>query len=305
MLNFKDFAENILSDLMTNASLSDILLKLKIFASKRGDEELLTWVSNELDGYENKPPKYRILDAGLKVDVFIPFRGTTRIEFPAEMVKEERIRKRLSKIAFHNAISELEKICHSSDDDSSVCMHVPVGIYSHIAGFINGHIQDAYQYTTKAAVGQIIVAVKSVLVDYLLKISNEEDIDFNTFISNNPNMKEGVTINASIVNTGSGTINAQGATNVVGDNNTISTGNKQELLRILAEIDKIAATVQPNMDYVDVANDIRAELQKDKPEKNYLKRCFQTIPSFLSGVGAGIMANGLTPLVKSAIALLL
>ena len=69
MLNFKELAENILTDLLNNGSISDILLKTKIFASKKGDVGLLEWVTRELEGYENKPPKYRILNSGLKVDV--------------------------------------------------------------------------------------------------------------------------------------------------------------------------------------------------------------------------------------------
>lgn len=58
MLNFKKLAENILEDLMNNGAISDILLKTKIFAFKRGDNELLSWISKELNGYEDEtPPK--------------------------------------------------------------------------------------------------------------------------------------------------------------------------------------------------------------------------------------------------------
>ena len=63
MLNFKKLAENILTDLMNNGSISDILLKTKILASQKGDKELLEWVNHELEGYEEKPPKYRILNS--------------------------------------------------------------------------------------------------------------------------------------------------------------------------------------------------------------------------------------------------
>ena len=53
---------------MNNRSISDILLKLKIFASKRGDEDLLDWAYKELNGYGDYdvPPKYRIINSGLK-----------------------------------------------------------------------------------------------------------------------------------------------------------------------------------------------------------------------------------------------
>lgn len=301
MLNFKELAENILTDLMNNGSLSDILLKTKIFATKRGDNELISWISKELDGYgSEKPPKYRILNCGLTVDVFIPLRGTTCIDFPIDRINDDTIRNRLSSIAFLNPITEIEKLCKDDSNYGLVTMKVPVDVYPFMSRFINGQIQDVYQYVTTAAVLQILTSVKSLLIDFLLKVSDEEQINFNSFIQTKPNM---ITIIAGIVNTGSGDVNAQGSTNVVGDNNIISEDNKQELLRILAEIDRIAAS-QSNSEYEEVSKDIKSELQKEKPEKKYLKRCFQLIPSFLIDVAASVSGNGLTQLIKSALDLL-
>lgn len=301
MLNFKELAENILTDLMNNGSLSDILLKTKIFATKRGDNELISWISKELDGYgSEKPPKYRILNCGLTVDVFIPLRGTTCIDFPIDRINDDTIRNRLSSIAFLNPITEIENLCKDDSNYGLVKMKVPVDVYPFMSRFINGQIQDVYQYVTTAAVLQILTSVKSLLIDFLLKVSDEEQINFNSFIQTKPNM---ITINAGIVNTGSGDVNAQGSTIVVGDNNIISEDNKQELLRILAEIDRIAAS-QSNSEYEEVSKDIKSELQKEKPEKKYLKRCFQLIPSFLIDVAASVSGNGLTQLIKSALDLL-
>ena len=302
MLNFKELAENILTDLMNNGSMSDILLKTKIFASKRGDKELLEWVTHELEGYEEKPPKYRILNSGLRVVVHVPYQGIARLDFPVDMIENDDARERLSNIPFFSPIGEIENLCNNTDGDGRISMKVPVFAYRYMSGFINGDIQDAYQYTTPAAVSQILVSVKSVLIDFLLKVSNEEDINFNNFIKTIPQM---ITINNSgIMNTGSGEVNAEGATIVNGDNNIICADIKEELLKILAEIDKIAAAVLPNTDYEETVKDIKAELQKDKPQKNMLRRFFSAIPTFLSGVGASIVANQLTPLVSSALALL-
>jgi hypothetical protein len=288
---------------MNNGSISDILLKTKIFASKRGDKELLEWVSKELNGYEDeKPPKYRILNCGLKVDVFVPFRGTARVDFPIDMIEDENVRNRLSNLPFHMSISEIDNLCKDASNDGIIRMKVPVFAYQFLSEFINGDIQDSYQYTTTAAVSQILVAVKSVLIDFLLKVSNEEDINFNTFIKMTPQM---ITINnnSGIVNTGGGDINAQGATVVTGDNNAIGADNKQELLRILAEIDKISAA-QPNTDYEEVSKDIKAELQKEQPDKKVLRRFFSAIPTFLLGVASSAAGNGVTSLITSALALL-
>ena len=301
-MKFKELAENILSDLMNDKSLSDVLLKMKIFASVRKDEELLDWVIKELNGYEEvAPPKYRILPSGLKIKVHVPYQGENWIEFPAEMVRDDKARERLSNLPFHQSVAEIENISKSSEKDSLVKVRVPVFAFSYFSEFINGDIQDAYQYTTPAAVSQIVVSIKSVLIDFLLKIGKEEDINFNTFIKTNPQM---ITINNSgIMNTGSGEVKAEGATIVNGNNNIISADYKKELLDILEKIDKIAAA-QPNTDYDEASKDIKAELQKPQPDKKYLKRCFQAIPSFLMGVASSATGNGLTTLISSAIALL-
>ena len=283
MLDFKELAENILADLMNDKSLSDVLLKMKIFASVRKDDELLDWVIKELNGYgEVAPPKYRILPSELKIKVHVPYRGENWTEFPTELVRNDQARERLSNIPFHQSVAEIENISKSCAKDSLVKARVPVFAYSYFSEFINGDIQDAYQYTTPAAVSQIVVSIKSVLIDFLLEIDKEENINFNTFIKTNPQM---ITNNYyGIINTGSGEVNAEGATIVNGDNNIISTDSKQELLKILAEIDKIAAPTLPNTDYEEVLKDIKAELQKAQPEKRYLKKCFQAIPSFLMGL---------------------
>lgn len=300
-MNFKELAENILTDLMNNGSLSDILLKTKIFATKRRDDELLLWISKELEGYsEGKLPKYRNLRCGLKVDVVVPFGGNGIVDFPIDMIEDDNARNSLSIMDLNMPIAEIENLCNGAKENGIMRRKLPVFTYPYMSKFINGDIQDAYQYTTKAAVLQILVSVKSILIDFLLKISNEEDIDFNNFIKSKPEM---ITINAGIVNTGNGNVNAQGSTNVVGDNNTISDNSKQELLRILAEIDRIAS-VQSNSDYEEVSKDIKSELQKGNPNKQFLKRCFQLIPSFLTNVVASVTGNGITQLIESALALL-
>lgn len=304
-MDYKELAENILSDIMNNRPLAEILLKTKIFASKRGDNELLGWVTKELEGYgDEMPPKYRFVSSGLKVIVYIPYVRTDSVDFPIDMIEDENVSNRLSKWGFQNPISEIENLCKNSEKDGRISTKVPVFIYQYIDKFINGDIQDAYQYTTPAAVSQILVSVKSVLIDFLLEVSKEEDIDFNTFIKNNPNMGNRITINAGIVNTGSGSVNAQGATTVVGSNNEINVENKNELLRIIKEIDKIAAEAGPNTNYEEVSKDIKDELKKDKPANNFLKRCFQLIPSFLTGLSASVVANQLNPLITAALALL-
>lgn len=304
MIDFKILAENILKDLMGSASIAEILLKTKIYASNKRDEILLQWVTQELGGYEERPPIYRILDAGVKVQVFAPFRGIYNIEFPIDYIDDEKVRERLSKMAFHNPISELETLSHTDGDSDTLICRIPTMVYPFMKPFINGNIQDAYQYVSKASAANIIVSVKSVLIDYFLKVNNKEEIDFNTFIQKED---RNIQINnttykyyGSIINTGDGTVSAQGANVVIGNNNTTIQSSKEKLQQILSEIEKLTAPVG-NTDVDDAIADIKAELQKEYPAFGGLKNKFKVIPSFLMGTATSLVANGISPLVKKAI----
>lgn len=304
MIDFKQFAENILDDLMGKAPISDILLKTKIFAAKKNDKDLIKWVTQELEGYEDAPPQYRVLNAGLKVEVFVPFRGTARIEFPTDVIQHKNVSNRLSHMPFHNPISEIENLCVNEDDSPNLHMRVPVAAYSFMKPFLNGEIQDSYQYVSKASVLQIVTTVKSLLIDYLLRISQEEDFDFNSFIKNKPNMIQN-NITAGIVNMGDGTITANGATTIIGDNNVINNDQKESLLKIVEEIDKIASALPDHSDYDGVSSDIKQEIKKEQPDKKYIKRCFQAIPTILGSISSDVIANQLGPYITQALAFLM
>lgn len=304
MVDFKQLAENILDDIMSNKSISDILLKTKIFAAKKNDVDLLEWVTHELEGYQDAPPKYRILNSYLIVYVHVPYSGISKIRFPTEIIQHEGIRERLSLMPFHDSISEIEAISSSNMDSSDVCMKVPVFAYDYMNPFVNGTINDSYQCVTKASVCQIVTVVKSLLIDFLLKFSNEENIDFNSFIKTKQIMIQTNNITAGIVNMGAGSVNAQGATTIVGDNNTIANDSKDELRSIIEAIDKIAMNAVDHKEYDAIASDIRIELANETPKKSFLKRCFQAIPTVLGSISSDVIANQLQPYIAQAIALL-
>ena len=54
--NIKNLAESILSDITSDVSIANILLKAKVFAAKYNDKDLLIWVANELRVYEKNRP---------------------------------------------------------------------------------------------------------------------------------------------------------------------------------------------------------------------------------------------------------
>lgn len=300
--NIKKLAESILSDITSDVSIANILLKTKVFAAKIGDKELLEWVELELKGYEQNPPEYRIIDAGVKVDIHRGFQEILGYTYPIDMVKEEKIRKRLSHIPVFNSITEIEEM-GKNDDSGTIHLDVPSWIwYHHMGHCINGDIQRAYQFGSLSAIRNILVSVKSLLIDYFLKISDNEDIQFSSLIKKNA-VTNVTNITAGIVNTGAGNVTAGDVTTVIGNNNTINPQTANKLQEIIQKIDVIMEA-HDNEEYKELSADIAIELKKEVPSKKFLKRCFQAIGGLTSGIASGVIANQVTPYVAAALAML-
>ena len=174
--NIKKLAESILSDITSDASIANILLKAKVFAAKYHDNDLQKWVANELRGYEKNPPEYRIIDAGVKVDIHMGLQQIFGYTYPIDMVQDAKIRKRLSHIAVFNPITEIEEM-GKKDDSGTIHVEVPTSVwYYHMGHCINGDIQRAYQFASLSAIRNILISVKSLLIDYFFNIFDNEDI---------------------------------------------------------------------------------------------------------------------------------
>ena len=110
-------------------------------------------------------------------------------------------------------------------------------------------------------------------------------------------------ITAGIINTGSGSVTANGATIVSGADISINKDNIQELQRILLRIEEVMQSINSD-DYKEISEELKTEMKKDCPSRNIIKRGLQAIKGIASGVVSGVIANQISPLVESAIALL-
>ena len=298
--NLRQLAESILTDLTQDAPIANTMLKAKVFASKKKDKDLLSWIEHELNGYEENLPKYRLLDAGVKVDIHRGFQEVLGYNYPVGMVKDEKVRERLLHLPIHGSISEVEELSTKSGE-GTIHIDIPIEIwYHHMRHCINGDIQRAYQFATVASVKQIMVKIKSLLIDYFLKIDKGELLSFLSLIKKEtPTMQ----IIAGIVNTGSGNATANGATIISGANISINKDNLPELQRILSCIEEIMKSLNSD-DYKEISEELKTEIEKDSPSRNIIKRGLQAINGIASGIVSGVIANQVSPLVTSAIALL-
>lgn len=305
MSEIKNIAERILSDLMNDESLTNILLKTKIYATKKNDKQLLKWVERELNEYKDNLPAYRILDARVKVDIDRGFQIINNFEYPIDMVRDNDIRKRLHHMPIHLSISEIERITDSSE--STIIQEIPVAVwFNHLGYCINGSIQRAYQYTTIVSLRKILTSVKSLLIDYFLKISEDESFNFAQLMKKEEKdvrIDNRTIYTAAVINTGSGTVHATNVTNLVGNNNTVSIEVKEELQRIINDVEEL---LQPTMteDCKELIDEIKEEVSADSPKPKKLKRCLQALKGIVSDVATSVVSGQVIELIGKVLSML-
>lgn len=305
--HISDIAQKILSDIMNDAPLSVIMLKTKIFVSKKPDKELLDWVSQELNGYEEKPPSYRIIDCGVKVDVHRGFQEVFGFEYPIEMIKDKKIRESVSHIAIQQPISEIEELVKGAATTNTIQVPLPVPIwYNYMGHCIAGQIQRAYQFATVASIKNLLIEIKSKLIDYFLKIDNNEYINFASIMkkeSKLTNITHNTTYNAAIVNTGNGNVEARQIVYLTNSTAMLGDSTKQEIETVIRKIKDISEKID-SPELKGIIEDVEEEIKKPKSEAKVIKRCFQAMKGLSLDIGINVIANQLTPLLTKVLSML-
>lgn len=169
----------LLSD--TDQSLIKSLFRFKVIAYELDDEEIKNWVNNEINGYsdDDNLPDYRIVCATIRASLAGPFGSSmNNITLGTHHLSKDE-EDRISRPRLRNGIQFFEKL-----DKSSFSIPVPPIYYSRLAeGFESPmNIYAASVIPTASAVDDILCAVRSRLLDFLLlankklKIDNIKDI---------------------------------------------------------------------------------------------------------------------------------
>lgn len=157
-----------------SSSLTDALLKTKVLLHKIGHKELVEWVNNELNGYHHdiRLPEYRILPTNVLANISNMAYEANSHPIPLGHLQEEE-RKFLETAKFYQSLAVLEKLVE--DQESSLQIQIPMeynGILS--KGLSNGYvIQRAWRLIGIADVSQILVQVRSRLLDFMLELNDQ------------------------------------------------------------------------------------------------------------------------------------
>jgi hypothetical protein len=155
-------------------SLTDALLKTKILLHKIGHQELIQWTNNELNGYPDRDsvPPYRVLQGQVLANV-----ASMVYQFNAHPIPlghlDRGVREKFQTARMDQSVAVLEKFIEKSN--THVQAPIPMEAnYILSKSLESGYgIQRAWCEISKTDITQILVQVRSRLLDFVLELSQQ------------------------------------------------------------------------------------------------------------------------------------
>lgn len=304
-MEIKNLIESIIYSLTNGDDISNIMLKTQAVAYYLANEDFKRWVNLEQNGYgeNDNIPEYRKIVCGVKIKVFVPFKGEQIISIPINSIPNKEINKHLYFIGIKQSLKEIESLISLKCENH----HFHTKLSASIFGFFKPvlrpdvSVQDAWQYAEISSLEKIIDNVKSLLLNFFLKLDNEIDLNkldntqkINTIMNQ--------TINAGIINTGSGHIEVNNSTVIGGSESVITMDSdlKRQIESVLKQIEEIKGHIAE--DEADIAKyifDIRQELNKERPSGMIIKTSLRALKSFGTIVTSKVIELGLDKLISA------
>jgi hypothetical protein len=193
-------------------NLTHALLKTKILLHKLGNSDLIEWVNNEINGYSEEAdiPSYRLVNAQVLANFANMAYQYTRHPIPLSHLDKE-YRESLKTTRLRQSLKVLEEF--TASDGGSIQSPIPVEANPLLRKGLDSsfHIQKAWCEIDGSAITQILIEVRSRLLDFILELSEKLGEDLSD--------KEVKDIGKSL------DTNSMFANAMFGDNTTILVGN--------------------------------------------------------------------------------
>lgn len=171
---------NLLQDIIDGCvnhslSLDETLMKCKILAYRLKNTELVNWVNNEINGYETKDnfPSYRIIQVHSKGNFKYPTMLIENQNIPSIAISE-KYREYVNTCYISRGVSALEHLLNNSTSD------MLMADWDHNLVVLEGRkiYKDATclyarQEIPLSAITEILEKVRSIILDFCLKIEQE------------------------------------------------------------------------------------------------------------------------------------
>ena len=147
-MNTKLLIENIIEDLVNDASISKIMLKAQAIAYALDNDDFQQWVYKEQNGYNSakEVPEYRKVDSGLVVSASLSFgRIANNYPLPIDIIPDKSVRDYLKVVKLMQPIAIIENFLNDSDT-SSLYFEVPGFLWKDIETCLDdGNVLSAKQ----------------------------------------------------------------------------------------------------------------------------------------------------------------
>lgn len=168
-------ADEIVELLSSNESvLSEALIKTKVLLHKIGHKDLVAWVNKELNGYDDSDelPDYRVVDAQVLVNASNLTYEVRRHPIPLGHLDKD-YRNKLEKGRMPQSLAVIEEF--SKSEGGSLESAIPMEVNGLLGkGLSNQYqIQRAWSEISLTSVSNILMQVRSRLLDFVLELSGE------------------------------------------------------------------------------------------------------------------------------------
>ena len=286
LMDTKKLIEEVLLDLGNNKSLTEVSSKMQIIVRLLGDEKLKDWYTCEfVTGYKDQNlPDYRISQAAdIQANYLVPH-GFGAISFRGQSVPVMNLGtekyKEIMTVRFTDTISAIIGYSKHPEDISMSLSPYELILVQKVLG--EAHIQSVHKVLSPSTFQTLIDNVQGRIIDMFMDL-NEKVFNGELDITSSQGKKE-ITqvvnnyINAGVVNTGSGSVNASNSTNTVNVNDSMSDDVKERLNSIVSEIEKIASDHDEWLkDISQELLDIHSELQSSSPQPKVLAKSFKAL----------------------------
>ncbi|CAH0991006.1 hypothetical protein SIN8267_01107 [Sinobacterium norvegicum] len=168
-------ADEIVEILSSNDGvLSDALIKTKVLLHKIGQKDLVSWVNKELNGYKDDDdlPDYRIVGAQVLVSATNGAYEVRSHPVPLGHLDVD-YRNKLERGIMPQSLSVIEEL--TANREGSLQSNIPMEMNGLLSeGLANGYIvQRAWCEVPMASASNILMQVRSRLLDFILELSEE------------------------------------------------------------------------------------------------------------------------------------
>lgn len=155
-------------------NLTDGLIKTKVLLHKLGEKQLIEWVNNELNGYEDtdEVPSYRVLPAQVMANLASIAWQVQSHPIPLAHLTPEQ-QESLQSMKMSQSLAVLEKF--GQKPGGHLESPIPLEANAYLGETLQSgvHIQRAWCQIENSSITQVLIKVRSRLLDFILELSEK------------------------------------------------------------------------------------------------------------------------------------